>query len=447
MADKTFNPGEVLNAEDVNSFVQKDGSSPVIVDVSSSSTALRVTQRGSGAALRVEDSANPDSTPFVVDASGNVGIGTTDPDNKLSVTGGAVAQYTETANNSSFGFYAIKSRSGSIVSNGDSLGSVRFYGHDGAANQNAARIEAFVDGSPAAGDMPGRLVFFTTADGSSSLTERMRITSAGNVGIGTSSPGTKLDIFDTSSVIARVRGESTTQLQLLRYSNDTTSPSINIVKLRGTSASPSTVATGDVAGQILFQASDGTNTRTTSIFRSTVEGTVSTNSMPSRFEFFTVPDGSISATERMRIDNAGLITGSGTSLGAWTAYTPTLGGTGWDIGNGTATGAYCQIGKIVHWRASITFGSTSTYGAAARPTVTVPITMRSGTSGNTINGGRFLDASLSAEYRLDWSVANSTTVSLVYLGTNGARTSITATAPFTWATSDEIHLAGTYEAA
>jgi hypothetical protein len=42
--------------------------------------------------------------------------------------------------------------------------------------------------------MPGRLVFSTTADGASSPTERLRITSAGNVGIGTNSPGTKLHV-------------------------------------------------------------------------------------------------------------------------------------------------------------------------------------------------------------------------------------------------------------
>ena len=45
------------------------------VSGSDSGDLVRITQTGSGNALVVEDSANPDSTPFVVDSSGKVGIG------------------------------------------------------------------------------------------------------------------------------------------------------------------------------------------------------------------------------------------------------------------------------------------------------------------------------------------------------------------------------------
>lgn len=65
--------------------VATDGTT--VISTNSSSTALRITQTGAGNALVVEDSTNPDSTPFVVDASGNVGIGTTSPGQKLSVVG------------------------------------------------------------------------------------------------------------------------------------------------------------------------------------------------------------------------------------------------------------------------------------------------------------------------------------------------------------------------
>jgi hypothetical protein len=65
-----------------------------------------------------------------------------------------------------------------IVQDDDGLGTITFAGDDGTDLQSvAARIQGFVDGTPGADDMPGRLVFSTTADGASSTTERMRITS------------------------------------------------------------------------------------------------------------------------------------------------------------------------------------------------------------------------------------------------------------------------------
>ena len=69
-----------------------------------------------------------------------------------------------------------------LVSADDSLGRVLFLGSDGqsvgtnAGFIRAASIEALVDGTPGAGDMPGRLVFSTTADGAASPTEALRIT-------------------------------------------------------------------------------------------------------------------------------------------------------------------------------------------------------------------------------------------------------------------------------
>jgi hypothetical protein len=60
---------------------------PQAVDVSNTIPALRVTQRGTGEALRVEDSTTPDSTPFVINADGAVGIGAAPGAFKLNVAG------------------------------------------------------------------------------------------------------------------------------------------------------------------------------------------------------------------------------------------------------------------------------------------------------------------------------------------------------------------------
>ena len=69
-----------------------------------------------------------------------------------------------------------------VVQNGDELGNIYFAGADGTDIECiGAAIFAEVDGTPGANDMPGRLVFATTADGAASPTERMRITSDGRL--------------------------------------------------------------------------------------------------------------------------------------------------------------------------------------------------------------------------------------------------------------------------
>ena len=77
-----------------------------------------------------------------------------------------------------------------LVNSNDSLGLIRFNGGDGTdCRSTAAQIECRVDGTPGSNDMPGRLIFSTTSDGSAASTERLRIDSAGNILIaGTATP-------------------------------------------------------------------------------------------------------------------------------------------------------------------------------------------------------------------------------------------------------------------
>lgn len=176
---------------------------PQIISVNDASDALRITQVGSGNALLVEDSANPDTTPTVIDANGRVIVGRT---SAISISGAgtpAIQLQANVGSSISAGIGATnweasiqsaslvlsKSRSGTIGTNtilnsGDRLGDIWFYGDDGSNFINGALIRAEVDGAPGTGSMPGRLTFLTTPSGSSTLVERMRIDSVGRVNIG-----------------------------------------------------------------------------------------------------------------------------------------------------------------------------------------------------------------------------------------------------------------------
>jgi hypothetical protein len=141
-----------------------------------------------------------------IDTSGRLLVGTSSA--RSNVNSGAPITQIETAvdsistglsiiNNSSIGYtsrLALGLSKGSsvgsttVVSNGDALGYLSWVGADGTNFIESGRIETQVDGTPGANDMPGRLVFSTTADGASSPTERFRISSVGYLrAVGTSS--------------------------------------------------------------------------------------------------------------------------------------------------------------------------------------------------------------------------------------------------------------------
>lgn len=95
---------------------------------------------------------------------------------RFSNDAGAPELYFDKSRNTALGAQTI-------VQSGDVLGLKLFRGSDGSAFQNAATIQAVVDGTPGANDMPGALVLSTTADGAAAVTERMAIRQSGLIQI------------------------------------------------------------------------------------------------------------------------------------------------------------------------------------------------------------------------------------------------------------------------
>jgi hypothetical protein len=378
---------------------------PVVIEGATTDAALRITQTGTGNALLVEDSTNPDSTPFVIDASGRLGVGTTAPNQQVDILstglGLGVARFT-TSTGTGAGIEIRKSASATvgtntILANGETIGRVIFSGADGTSYPLASEIRVEVDGTPGTNDMPGRLIFSTTADGASSPTERMRITSAGNVGIGTSSPSYRLQVGDGSAdtralflsnnnfsvgvgrtsgalggwigspsgdvmvfsgsggnekmridssgnvgigtsspsallnlysatvASALVQGDAATNFAAQRNSTDASSANIVIRKARGTTASPTAVASGDTLGGILFQAYGGTNTRNIGAVQAFVDTYTSDTNISSYLTFSNSAAGSAGNTERMRLDASGNL-GLGVTPSAWSSQFKVLEG-------------------------------------------------------------------------------------------------------------------------
>jgi hypothetical protein len=139
------------------------------------------------------------SSPLIRDSSGRLLVGTSNAIGTMGSTAGnitpqqqlagstfatASAAIIRTAGGSAQLFMATGSP-GNNEGSDNRIGGVYFNAYHTDGYYQAASIEGFTD-TPAvgAGDMPGRLVFSTSANGASSPTERMRITQDGQVLLG-----------------------------------------------------------------------------------------------------------------------------------------------------------------------------------------------------------------------------------------------------------------------
>jgi hypothetical protein len=152
--------------------------------------------------LAKDGGAGSEYTGLTQTRLGYVGINTTtfpsrrlgilfEVDNSANYGGASFGTWSATADHAAI-LELNRSKSNTIgthaaLASGDRIGTWNNRGSDGASFIDGASIAAYVDGTVSTGNMPSRLVFLTSS-ASSPNQERMRITSAGNVGIGVTSP-------------------------------------------------------------------------------------------------------------------------------------------------------------------------------------------------------------------------------------------------------------------
>ena len=189
-----------------------------------------------------------------------------------------MARFSANVNAPTIAFH--KSRNASIggdtvVQDDDEVGRMIFLGNDGTDFHQAARITALIDGTPGNDDMPGRLIFSTTADGANSPTERMRINSSGRVGIGTTDIDAPLDIVDGTEYVRisnTVSDDTTKTGGLAIRHRDNEEEDFNIINgVSGSSSNIVNIGGSDFIGSLNAATSISFFTTST---RTTVDGTV-----------------------------------------------------------------------------------------------------------------------------------------------------------------------------
>jgi len=219
-------------------------------------TALTLTSAGNatfagdvsvGDDLTVADDAN---------IAGTLNVGTTSPSSNSNYGSGdlnvendsyaaiQIMSHSSTVGNYSFLGLGKSSGTGAsptISVAEETVGAIRYYGYDGNDYRALATISADVDGTPGDDDMPGRLEFFTTADGATTPTKRLTI---GANGAATFTS----DVTVTGNLI--VNGTTTT------LNTTTVEVEDNILQLNTTQGTPDT-ATAATSGISIYRGVDG----------------------------------------------------------------------------------------------------------------------------------------------------------------------------------------------
>ena len=356
------------------------------------------------------------------------GSGSSIGSNKFQVQNGGATISSFANDSGSNQLHFIKSRNTSpgsqtIVNDGDSVGGIFFKADDGDAtdyNNNAAGIEAIIDGTPGTNDTPGRLVFYTTADGARTNTERMRIDKSGKVGIGETAPLCAANGLHIKS------GDS---------GQGTANPHADELVVEGSANSGINILSGASGyGSVFFGDSGDSNA-----------GEVTYNHSSNYMAFAT------SGTERFRISSDGLAiggTGAANSLDDYEegTFTPTLVSSGATFGYTHQKGFYTKIGNAVTFNIHFQLdGGSNSFSANAVTITGLPFTSAnvSGQLYRFYTFGRLVDVQGTGATGIVSSLnQNATTISILESGDNVAGNALNSNQLSS--SSGQVFVQGTY---
>jgi hypothetical protein len=185
-----------LDFDKLSDNMSLDASTTITAD---GAEVLTVTNTGTGNSFVVNDQT-ADTSPFVIDASGNVGIGTSAPAGLINVTNGPVATAghidlrllpnSTTADSYSLGTFTGANTGKFIVSSEEGVRRQAMYFGDGNATSNYFGLSK-------------------SDDSGSTWQASLVVNQIGSVGIGTITPGTLLDV--SGAITSRPNGTGTGQ--------------------------------------------------------------------------------------------------------------------------------------------------------------------------------------------------------------------------------------------
>lgn len=199
-----------------------------------------------------------------------------------------------------------------LTASGTTLGAVIGRGFDTTERQNSAEIRFVADAAfgGSATDTPGRIVMLTAPDGSSTMTEGLRVTDGQDVGVGGVDPEDRLHVLDGSA-------ETTFHVE----SNSTTAGQGAVVKLNHDESGAT--QSGDTLGTVQAWGFDTAVVQGGEItFEAAADWGDSATDSPTNIVFNVAPNASQTMAEAFKIHSDGALTAA--ILGAATSDRSTM---------------------------------------------------------------------------------------------------------------------------